>query len=82
MMAHRRTTRAQDADFVSRLMADLRRDWKPGAPCQSAHAGHDLPSTTILSIEPAVRPINPNDRIARLADGSSCHASRLRSVKP
>lgn len=62
----RRTTRREDAAFLSRAFEDLGRAWKPGDACASARGR--VP-TTLVKIE---------GEIAHLADGTSVHRSRMR----
>lgn len=68
-MAKRKyTTKTQDREFLAKLMADMGRAWKVGDTV-SAFGAYDA-TTTITKIE---------GTSVEMADGKSCHISRLRS---
>ena len=64
MMGRKRTL--EDAQFLSRRLADATRAWRPGDECRS-YRGNE--TTTVLRVD---------GEIVYLANGDSMHVSKMR----
>ena len=67
-MSRRFTTRLEDARFMASRLRDAIRPWKSGDRCLS-YDGRAVTSVRLVEAE-----------IATLANGDTCHVSKIRSV--
>lgn len=69
-MARRYITREQDKAFITSLMKQACKDWKPGDPCRPYKGTQN---TTVARVE---------GDIVYLANGESLHRSKMRDPWP